>query len=120
MYHEKRTLPRSEGNSLHFIKRDLVAAPVVEPGRSGGLVAGHVLGNLQLATILEIGGDASGPETVGADLGPEPSRFGPLLDHQMHVGLGQGSAAGQPAIAQGREQRGLRFAGEPGRGDPLL
>lgn len=52
----------------------------------------HVLGDLQFAAALEVGGDASGAKTVGTDLGPQPSCFGPLLDHQVHIGLGQGSA----------------------------
>ena len=64
-------------------------------------MASHVLSDLQLAAILEVGGDARCPEAVGADLGPQPGRFGPLLDHQVHIGLEQGSAPGQPAIAQG-------------------
>ena len=50
---------------------------------------------------------------MGADSGPEPGRFGPLLDHQVQIGLGQGSAIGQPTVARGREEQGLGFAGEP-------
>jgi len=33
---------------------------------------------------------------------------------------GQGSAAGQSAMAQGREERSLRLRAKPGDGDPLL
>ncbi len=78
-------------------------------------MTGHVLGNFQLAAILEVGGDPGSAEAVGTDLGSEPRGFGAFLNHQVHVGLGQGSAPGQPSIAQGREERGLGFTGEPGR-----
>ena len=57
----------SEGNPLHFIERHLITASVIEPGSSGGFMAGHLLRNLQLAAVLEIGGDAGCPEAVRAD-----------------------------------------------------
>ena len=110
----------SERNSFHFIERNLITSAVVEPGGARRFMAGHVLGDLQLAAILEIGGDSRCPETMSTHLGPQPSRFCSALDHQVHIGLGQGSAAGQPAMAQGREERGIGFAGEPGCGGPLL
>ncbi len=83
-------------------------------------MTGHVLGDLQLAAVLEVGGDTGGSETVRADPSAQPSGFGPFLNHQVHIGLGQGNAAGQPAVTQGREERRVGFAGESGRGDPLL
>ena len=110
----------SKRNPLNLIERDLITAPVIEPSRSCRLMTGHVLGDLQLATVLEVSGDAGGAEAVGADFGSKPSRLRPPLNHQVHIGLGQGSAAGQPAIAQGREERSLGFAGESGCGKPLF
>lgn len=83
-------------------------------------MAGHLLGDLQLAAVLQVGGDPGGAEAVGADLGSQSCSACPPLDHHVHIGLGQGSAIGQPAMAQGREERGLRFAAEPGRRNPLL
>jgi hypothetical protein len=47
---------------------------------------------------------------VGADLGSQSSSSCPPLDHHVHIGLGHGSALRQPAMAQGREERGLGFA----------
>lgn len=107
-------------NPLHLIERHLITAPVIKPGSPCRFMTGHVLSDLQLAAILEVGCDAGRAEAVGADLGSQPGRFGPFLNHQMNIGLGQGSAPGQPAIAQGREERGIGFAGEPRRGYPLL
>jgi hypothetical protein len=57
---------------------------------------------------------------VGTDPGSETCRACPPLDHHVHVGLGQWSAIRQPAMAQGREERGLGFGAEPGRRNPLL
>jgi hypothetical protein len=48
-------------------RSDLIVAPVVEPGGAGGFMAGHLLGDLELAAVLQIGGDAGGAEAVGAD-----------------------------------------------------
>ena len=77
-------------------------------------MAGHVLGDLQLAAILEVGGDAGGSEAVGADLCFQLRGPGAFLNYQMHIGLGQGIASGQPAIAQSREERSFGLTGEPG------
>lgn len=37
----------------------------------------HVLGDLQLAPVLQVGGDPGGAEAVGADLGAQTGDFGP-------------------------------------------
>ena len=58
-------------NPLNFIKVDQIVARVIKPGSPSGFVAGYVLHNLQLATVLQIGGDAGGAEAVRADLGPQ-------------------------------------------------
>jgi hypothetical protein len=85
-----------------------------------GFVASHLLGDLELAAVLQVGGDAGGAEAVGADPGSQSWSACPPLDHHVHIGLGQGSALGQPAMAQGREEWCLGFAAEPGRRNPLL
>jgi hypothetical protein len=59
----------SESNPLDLIEFDLIVAPVIESGGSGRLVAGHLLRDLQLAAVLQVGGDPGGAEAVGADLG---------------------------------------------------
>jgi hypothetical protein len=75
-------------------------------------------GDLELPAVLKVGGDARCAEAVGADLGFESSSSCPPLDHHVHIGLGQVSAIRQPAMAQGREERGLGFGAEPGCRNP--
>ncbi len=74
---------------------------------------GHPLSNLELAAVLEVGGDAGGTEAVSADLGADAGGLGTPLNYHVHVSLGQASAAGQPAMAQGQEERGLSIDGTP-------
>jgi hypothetical protein len=45
---------------------------------------------LQGAAVLQIGGDASRPKTVIADLGLDAGRFRMAADHRMGILLGQG------------------------------
>jgi hypothetical protein len=59
----------SKRNPLHFIECDLVAAAIIKSRRPGRLMASHLLGNLQLAAVLQIGGDSGGTEAMSADLG---------------------------------------------------
>ena len=58
--------PSSDRDPLDLVQRDLIAAPVVEPGRAGRLVVGHLLRDLQLPPFAGIG-DAGGAESVAAD-----------------------------------------------------
>ena len=99
----------SERNPLHLIEGNLIIAPVVKSGGPRGFMAGHLLGDLELASVLQLGGDPGGAEAVGADLGAQSCRPCPPLNHHVHIGLGQGRPVGQPAMAQGREERGLGF-----------
>ena len=91
----------SERNPLHLIEGDLIVAPIIEPGGPRRLMAGHLLGDLQLAAVLQVGGDHGGAEAVGADFGSQSCSACPPLDHHVHIGLGQGSAIRQPTVAQG-------------------
>jgi hypothetical protein len=45
-----------KGNPLHLIKGDLIVAPVIEPCGPRGLMASHLLGDLELAAVLKVGG----------------------------------------------------------------
>ena len=58
----------SVGKSLNLIKCHRFIPPLLQCGSSGGLVAGHLLGNLKLSTVLQVDRDAGGAKTVGADL----------------------------------------------------
>lgn len=115
-----RRLHISVRYSFDLIECDLIAAPVIEAGGPSGFMACHLLGDLQLATVLQVGGDSGRAEAVGADSGPQACTSRPLLDHHVNIGLGQGCAIGQPAMAQGRKERGLGFAAEPGCRNPFL
>lgn len=83
-------------------------------------MACHLLGDLQLTAVLQVGGDTGGPEAMGADLGAQAGGFGSPLNHHVHVDLGQGSATGQLAMAQGRKERGLGLVAQSRDGDPFL
>ena len=53
--------------ALDLIERDLIPAPVVEPGCPHRLP----LRDFKLATVLQIGGDAGGAERVASDPGSD-------------------------------------------------
>ena len=52
---------------LNFIEGDLIAGSVIELGRLRRLVSGDLLRLLDGAAVLQVGGDAGGPEGVAAD-----------------------------------------------------
>ncbi len=54
-------------NLLYLVERDLVVGAVIELGGLRGFVVGDLLGLLDGAAVLEVGGDAGGPEGVVAD-----------------------------------------------------
>jgi hypothetical protein len=66
-------------------------------------VAGHLLGDLQLAAVLQLGGDAGGPEAVASDARLNAGGEGATLNHHVHVGLGQRQPGGELAVPEGRE-----------------
>ncbi len=49
---------------------------------------------------------------MSADFGSESRSSCPPLNHHVHVGLGEG-AIGQPAMAEGAEERGFGFGASP-------
>ena len=61
-----QTFRRLNQNPLHFIERDLVAGAVVQLRRSWRFVGRDGLGILDGAAVLEVSGDARGPECVAA------------------------------------------------------
>ena len=54
-------------------------------------MVGHGGRFFQRAAVLEIGGDAGGPETVVADLRRNICSRGAAADHNEGIGLGQGN-----------------------------
>ena len=76
---------RLDHDSLHFIERNLVAGAVVELRRPRRFVGGNSLGVLDGAAVLEVGGDARGPERVAARRRGKGGGRGATLDHPEDV-----------------------------------
>src|SRR3954465_12037784 len=72
-------------NPFYFIQRNLVAGTVIELGRARAFMRGHGLGIFQRSTGLEIGGNASCPEDVAAELLFEPGLGGTAADHPIGI-----------------------------------
>ena len=109
---------RLNGDPFHFVQRNLLLPPVVELGGPWGLVVGDVLGRLERAAVLQVGGDAGGAEGMVADPGLDAGGLRPPLDHAVGVLLPQ-SVAGEPARSarRGLEQGRVRVLRDAGRGD---
>jgi hypothetical protein len=54
-------------------------------------VAGHLLGDFELAAVLQVRRNSSGAEAVGADLRRDAGGEGSALNHHVDVGFGQGA-----------------------------
>ena len=91
-------------NPLHLVERHAVVPPVVQTGGSGGLVAGHLLRNFELAAVRKVGGDAGGPEAVATDLGLDAGGNRPALNHHVCIRLGERQPVGQFSVPHGREE----------------
>ncbi len=63
-----------DSNPLDLIERDLIGPSVVEARRTGALVIGHLLSDLQPATVLQISSDTSSSEGMAAYLGLDSGR----------------------------------------------
>ena len=59
-----RANSNSKCNPLDLIEGNLIVAPVIESSGPRGFVAGHLLGDLQFASVLQVGGDAGGAEAI--------------------------------------------------------
>lgn len=86
-----------------LVKSDAVIAAVVEAGGTGGLMAGHLLGNFKLAAVLQVSGNAGGPEAMAAYSGRNASGQRTPLNHQMNICLGKRLPTLKLAVAHGRE-----------------
>lgn len=84
-------------------------------------MSSHLLGNFQLAAILQISRDAGGTKGMATDLGLDSGREGPAADHSPHIGLEQGIASqlARPP-ARRAEERIFPVLGDACRGDLLL
>jgi hypothetical protein len=58
----------SNRNPLHLIQGNLIRTPVIKARRLGIGMAGHPLGYLDAATVLQVSRNAGGPERVAANV----------------------------------------------------
>src|SRR5437763_15625393 len=70
---------------LDLVERHGIVAAIVETGRAGGFVPGHLLHEFQLAAVLQVGGNTNRTKTVVADSCRDARGVGPALDHHVHV-----------------------------------
>ena len=93
-------------------------SPVVEHGGAGRLVVGDVLRRFQGAVVLEVGGNAGGPEGVVADEGLDAGGFGAPLNHAVGVLLPQGLGGElSSAAGGGPEKRPVEVLGNASGGE---
>ena len=74
----------------------------------------HLLGDFQPAAVLEVIGDASGSETVAADLGANPGRGRTPPNHLVDIRFGSGTGREYP-FAPGAKERPLTVVPNPSR-----
>jgi len=98
-------LRRLDQYPFHFVETDLIIPPIVQAGRPSGFLIGHLLGDLELAAISKVLGDAGRTERVVADLRPNSSRRCPAANHPVDVWLGDGIVGQLTAAAAGRSRQ---------------
>jgi hypothetical protein len=81
----------------------------------------HLLGNLQLAAVLEVSRDAGRSKGVAADLGLDPGDERPPANHPPNIRLEQGiTRQFTGAAARRAEERPFPVLGDAGSRDVLL
>ena len=80
----------------------MVVAAIIQPGRPGALVIGHLLGDFELAAVAQIFRDASRAEGVATDLRLDAGVGRAPTDHAVHVGLAHRAASEDTRLAFGR------------------
>ena len=107
---------RSNRDPLDLIERDLVPGAIVELGGARAFVRRHCLRIFQRAALIEIGGDASCPEHMTAELDLE-TRFGRAPpDHLIGVDAVHRVLRQPAGLAGGRaEEGGLAGIADAGR-----
>lgn len=83
---------RSDQDALNLVSVHLVGAPVIELRGVGRGVMGDHGGTFQRAAVLQVGGNAGGPEGFVADPRGDVDRLGSSLHHRVGVGTRQGCA----------------------------
>src|SRR3954452_21222682 len=79
----------SNPHALDLAHADVIVAPVIKTGGFGVRVPGHALGDLELAAVREVVGDAGSAEGMAADLRLNSRIRRAAPDHVPDIGAGQ-------------------------------
>ena len=107
LYHRNFQVRSSNHNPLDLIERDLIGAPIIQAGRAGTLVIGHLLRNFQFPPVAEIFRNSGRTKGMIADLSPNADVGGAATNHAVSIWLGHrfvGELPG-PAVHRPKEQR---------------
>src|ERR1017187_287662 len=99
----------SDHDPLDLIERDLVSAPVVEPGRPRRLVRGHLLSNFELTAVREVRGNARCAECMATDQCLDAGARGASPDHEVNFRLGDPPFREVLGFALSRAEEGSAF-----------
>ena len=91
---------------LDLTARHLLLTAVVELGGARIGVAGHVLGHLDRAAVLQEDGDAGRPPAVVTDRRRDPRLAGAALEHAPRIGLGHAVLGELAGLAAGGAEEG--------------
>lgn len=85
---ELRNIGRSKEASMSpEVQSHGVITAIIQAGCAGRFMAGHLLGDFELAAILQVRGDPGSPEAVSANLRFNPGFQSPTLNHGVDIGL---------------------------------
>lgn len=107
-------------DAFDLIEGNRIIAPVVETSCTCRFVAGHLLGDLKFAPVLQVGGDAGRAKAVARNFGGNASFQSAALDHRINIRLGERVAAGEFAMPQGREEGRAGLRRKSGETQPLI
>src|ERR1022692_3852670 len=99
----------SNHDPLHFIKRDLVPAAIVEAGGSRRLVRGHLLRHFELAAVLQVSGNSGCAERMAPDQSLDAGSRSPAPDHEVHLRLGDPPGCELLRLTSGCAEEGSAF-----------
>jgi hypothetical protein len=99
----------SDTDPLNLVERDLVSCSIIEFGSSWRLMVSDGLSRFEGAAVEQVGGNASRPPGVAANIDVNASSTRPALNHPVDVGLTQ-PVAGRLAVDDRLKEGGLLLA----------
>jgi hypothetical protein len=110
-------LDLSNHNLLHLIQRNLVAGAIIKLSRFWRFVVGDLLGVLDGAAVLEVGGNAGGPEGMIANVSGQADCLGTPFDHPPGVDAVHRPGGHAAVPVDGAEEGGFLLSGDACRRD---